>query len=512
MKDYLFGAKENKRLLWLAAIATVIQFAVFKYLYPYANYIHGDSFNYLETAYHNFDVNIYLVGYARFLRLFSVLSSSDTLLVAFQYLLLQASALFFLFTLFYFYQPGKVWRIILFCFMMGNPLLLHLGNLISSDGFFLALSFTWFGLLLWIIHRPNNKLIILQALVLFLAFTTRYNALIYPFIAIVAFWLSPLTVRKKVAGVGAGFLLCGLFILYTGSKFKALTGIWQYSPFSGWQFANNAMYTYRYVDSAERKAVPEKFRVLDKMIRTYFDTTRDVRKHPYEAMMASTIYMWSPGTPLIKYKQLQFAKDTAAREVKKWASMGPLYGAYGRHIIKTYPTHFAKYFLWPNAKKYYAPPVEFLENYNNGIDTVPLIAQSFFGYKNSKVSTRLKEKRTVILGFYPILAGAVNVVMLIGLLGFVTLDGLRTRSPFRKGAILAGTVWLVNAGFTIFASAAALRFQAFPILLTTTFGLLLVAWIGKLATVESEAAVPATAAGNQHADQPAAPAKLETLA
>jgi len=195
--------------------------------------------------------------------------------------------------------------------------------------------------------------------------------------------------------------------------------------------------------------------------------------------------------------------------LKRWASMGPFYAQYGMYIIKKYPSHFVQYFIWPNAQKYYAPPIEFMENYNSGYDTVPLIAQTFFGYKTHKVRTRMKEKQTVILNFYPILAGTMNVVMLISLLGFVMLDGLRTKGPFRNAVILAGTVWLVNAGFTISASSAALRFQAFPILLTTTFAGLLVAWIGKLAMVKTETASPPVTPGNQRTD---APAQLETLA
>src|SRR5579862_3151759 len=128
-KEYLFKNKRNKTILWIAAIAIVVQFLIFKYLYPYASYIHGDSFSYLNAAFYNADINTYMIGYSRFLRLFNVFFTSDTALVTFQYLLLQASALFLLFTIFYFYTPGKVLQVILLCFMVLNPLLLHLANL-----------------------------------------------------------------------------------------------------------------------------------------------------------------------------------------------------------------------------------------------------------------------------------------------------------------------------------------------------------------------------------------------
>ncbi|WP_315815274.1 hypothetical protein [Paraflavitalea speifideaquila] len=49
-KGFLFENRRNRIMLWLTLAAIIIQFAVFKYLYPYASYIHGDSFSYLEAA------------------------------------------------------------------------------------------------------------------------------------------------------------------------------------------------------------------------------------------------------------------------------------------------------------------------------------------------------------------------------------------------------------------------------------------------------------------------------
>ena len=481
-KEFVYEDKRNRLKLLIALCFIIIQFAIFKYLYPFASYIHGDSFVYLESAEKNLDINTYPIGYSRFLRLFSVFSSSDTVLVAFQYLSIQVSALFLLLTIFYFYTPGKVVQYVLLGFMVLNPLFLHLANLVSSDCLFAALSLTWFSLLLWLIHRPAIKTIIWHAVILFIAFTFRYNALIYPFIAVLAFVLSKLSLRKKIAGVSAGILLCGLFVCYTSYKYKQLTGYWQFSPFSGWLMANNAMYAYRYVDSAERKPVPQKFQVLDNMIREFFDSTRDVKRFPSEAAMASTVYMWTPDMSLMQYRNGLFkkAKDTTASELKKWASMGPFYKKYGLYIIKKYPLHFARYFVLPNALKYYAPPVEFLENYNSGSATVTEQTKTWFGYKRLEVKTRMISGNVWILDFYPVLSGVINVLMFFGLLYYVLLKGWRYTPVFNKTVIMGGAVWLLNALFTIGASSAALRFQSFPVLLTTTFTLLLVDWMVEL--------------------------------
>lgn len=471
----------NRTILILAAIALVIQFSIFKYLYPFASFIHGDSFSYIETAEENLDINTYMVGYSRFIRLFSVFTASDTALVAFQYLLIQLSSLFLLFTIFYFYNPSKTVQTILLVFMVFNPLYLHLGNLISSDCLFAALSITWFAILLRIIHRPSDRLIAWQAVILFLAFTVRYNALIYPVIAGLAFYLSALPLRKKIIGVASGLLLCGLFVCYTSYKYKQLTGYWQYSPFSGWQLTNNAMYAYRYVDPKNRKPVPKKFQAFDNMVRQYFDSTRDVKKHPQEAMEASTVYMWSPGLSMFKYRDSLFRKDSSASELNRWASMGPFYKAYGLHMIKQYPWQYLKHFIWPNSNKYYAPQVEFLQYYNSGKFTVIKNAKEWFKYKSLDVKIRMKSNKVWVLDFYPILFGIANVIMLFILVCYLILKGWKTNPYSKKGILMGAAVWFINAAFTIGASSPALRFQSFPILLTTIFMALLLDWLWKLA-------------------------------
>lgn len=500
-KDFLLKDKRNRVILMVAFGLMIIQFSIFKYLYPFASYIHGDSFSYLDAARQNMDISTYPIGYSRFLRLFSVFFRSDVFLTTFQYLSIQAGALFLLFTIFYFYKPGRLTQYILLGFMVLNPLFWHLANLVSSDCLFTALSLTWFALLLWIVHRPSDKIIIWHAVVLFLAFTIRYNAIIYPFIAVLAFGLSRLPLRKKIAGVALGLVLCGLFVSYTSYKYKQLSGHWQFSPFSGWLMANNAMYAYRYVDSADRKPVPEKFKALDNMIRQYFDSTRNVRKHPQEALMASTVYMWSPGMSLMKYRDSLFAqkKDTLASEQKKWASMGPFYKEYGLYIIKQYPGYFARYFLWPNSLKYYAPPVEFLEQYNSGRGAVTEQAKRWFGYKSTAVKVRMGDQLVWVLDYYPILSGIINVVVFFGLLYYGLLRGWRHNPVFHKTLLMVATVWLLNAVFTICVSSAALRFQSFPVLLSTVLMCLLADWLVQ----QLKAMRPATAGRPVAADTPA---------
>src|SRR5207245_11203105 len=146
---------------------------------------------------------------------------------------------------------------------------------------------------------------------------------------------------------------------------------------------------------------------------------RDFNKFPFESIEASTFYMWSSGMPLQDYMLKKFNKDSQSEKHKKWASMGSLYAGYGIHLIKTYPLQFAEHFLWPNALKYYAPPIEFMEQYNMGKDSVDAIAQTWFGYKSNKVNNRQHDAGYVyILDFYPILTGTANVIFLCCLICF----------------------------------------------------------------------------------------------
>ena len=492
-KNFLLKDRWNRTILLLAGIAIVIQFVIFKCLYPRAGFISADSYVYLQTAFLNVDINTYPIGYSRFLRLLSVFTNSDTALVAFQYLFIQCSALLFLFTLFFFYRPGKFVRIVLLTFVLFNPVWLYLSNYVSSDPFFLALSLLWFTLLLWILERPRLHLVIAQVIVLFLAFTVRYNALYYPLITAMALLLyrrrtggQGISTGIRLAGIAASFLVIAGFMWYTAAKYRELSGIRQFSPFSGWQLANNAMYAYRYVDSADVKPAPARFRELDRAVRTYFDTTRDWHKHPTEMLLANTYYMWDSLTPLQQYMNRQFKKDSTSKKLKKWATVGPLYADYGAYLIRQYPLVFAKYYLWPNALKYYAPPVEFLDSYNMGRDTIAPIAQQWFGYKSNKTKTAFKDLKVSILNFYPILAGILNVLFLFSFLFFGMLHGFRENRTLSATLVLVGSFWLVNFGFSVFASPIALRFQLFPMLVFFSFSLLLMEYIYKAAFIPSD--------------------------
>lgn len=484
--DFLLQNRLNKAFLWIAGISIILQFILFKFLYPYAGFINGDSYVYLQSAFMNNDIATYPIGYSRFLRLFSVFTKSDTALVALQYLLIQGSALWLIFTLWFLYAPGRVTRWLMFAFVVFNPVFLYISNYVSSDSLFLALSLTWFTLLLWILKHPTARLIIIQALVLFFAFMVRYNALYYPIIAAVAFLLSRQTWPRKLAAIAVTCVAVIAFMLYTSNQYKALTGIRQFTPFSGWQLANNAMYAYRFVDSSHRGTAPARLQGIDNTVRHYFDTSRDIKTHPAEMLIASTVYMWDPRSPLNSYMQRDHRKDlTPIDGFKRWASMAPLYTDYGAYLIRQYPGAFIKYYLWPNALKYYAPPGEFLEQYNMGRDTIAPIARGWFNYSTNKVHTAFKDLKVNTLDFLPVLSGVMNVLFFFGFFAWCLLIGLKRTSTLSGILLLVMILWVINFGFSVFSSPITLRYQLFGILVFSSFALLLVDRIYQAAFAKS---------------------------
>ena len=468
-KHFIFHTPRNRIYLELAAVVIIVQFTIFKYFYPFPNFIHGDSFVYVKAAYNNVALGIYPIGYPKFLRLFSVFSTSDTALTAFQYLFIQASNLGFLFTIFYFYRPSKVIEGLLLAAMVLNPILLHLANLISSDGLFVVVSFIWFSLLIWILNRPAPYLSVWHAIVLLLAFTIRYNALYYPLISILAYLLSRQKLYYKFWGIATSLLLIGSFVFFTAQGYKAFIGKQVFSPFGGWQLASNALYAYRNIDSAKRKPVPPKFQRVDRIVRADYDTSRNISTHPMENLEASTTYMWTPGSPLQSYMTKEYRldesiKDSSTRKYQRWASAGPLLGEYGSWLIREYPREYIHHYLWPNALKYYTPPIEFLEIYNMGFDTITSTTQTWFNFKSNKVMTKFHDKQATTLEFYPIFSGIVNGFFICCVFGFAFVVGFKKDNDFSRFIVLSAALWIINFGFSVLASPIALRFQAFTLM------------------------------------------------
>lgn len=472
--QYIWGSKWNKGYVVFALVAFLIQFVLFKFRYPFANYM-PDSYAYLEGAYRNLDVNMWPVAYSKFLRLLSVFAHSDTAVVVSQYLFLQCSALLFLATLIYFIQPGKVARGILFVFVVLNPVSLYVSNYVSADALFIGLSLCWLTTLLWIVYQPSLKIIGIQAILLLACFTVRYNAIYYPVVAAIAFLVGPLNWKRRVLGIVIGSALVLWSVLFTIQAMQNKTGTKQFSAFGGWQLANNALYMYEHIPKNSRPSVPERFAKLDHMVREHMDTLSKVH-FTAEDTLNVHFYLWSGRGPLVQYMMREWNRDSTTSYFKRWAAEGPLFADYGRYLIKRFPELYIKEFVLPNAIRLAVPPAEFLGTYNMGVDSVGRLAKEWFNYKSQQVMKGNSPKRDIaITSWYSVLCTLINALMAISLIGILLYNGFNKKNGRIKPlVIIVIALWLINMFFSVFASPIVLRYQVFPILIfALTVGVLM---------------------------------------
>lgn len=476
-KLYIWHNRENRFSLLLSVIAALILFFVFKKLYPFPNFL-PDSYSYIESAFHNLKINMWPIGYAKFLRFISVFNRSDTAMALVQYLLLQASILFFLFSIRYLLQPGKWVMRILFALMVLNPLWLYIANFVSSDALFSTLSLLWLTSLFWILYQPNLRMLILHGLILGYVFSVRYNALYYPIISIIVILIATGTVKWKLYSLLIILVPVSWFTIYTTLTYGEKTGVAQFSPFGNWQMGSNALFMYAHVPRPKTEVIPAEFKKIHSITIKHMDSLKHVKQRPDNEL--GIYYLWDDKAPLKLYLSQKYLRDSTTPYLKRWSNVAPLYGRYGTWLIKQYPAAYAQYYLLPNLINYYSPPPEFLGADNMGKDTVDAGAVQWFGYKTNKVKSWSKNRQIILTGFFPPILAMINIVFFLGFLGFLFLGGFARVTPYyRKALLIMLLVWIANLVFSVVASPIVLRYQAFPFIITLAFGGLLLGYVIK---------------------------------
>jgi hypothetical protein len=476
---WIWQDSENRLTLKMAIPIIVLQFIVFKFLYPFPNFMPPDSFSYIEAANYHQYINVWSIGYSWFLLLFKSLSHSSTALVFFQYFILEISILYFLFSIRYMISTSKwLFRIMLVLSIL-NPLILHIGNFVSSDAIFSALSLIWFTQLLWLIFKPKPVTLLLHVAILIVAFIFRYNALYYPLISImVIFFNNKLINRLKFLFIGLTLFLLSVFIGKTQYEYYQETGVIQFSAFAGWQLGSNALYGYAHAKLDSPSTVPGEFRDLHRIVNTHMKYLNRFPSFLRPDHKVDIYYLWDFNSPLRVYMDKYWEADKTRPFFKRWAFMAPLYGSYGRYIIKKHPMQFIRYYIWPNFIKYYSPPTGFLGYYNLERDTVDRIAATWFEWKTNKIHSYFKNKKIFVSDFFPTGFAVINLVFLSGLICYITLGEFkRNKQYIRKILQFTLVVWLANMFFSVFAAPIELRYQLFPMIMTLAFSCLFIAYI-----------------------------------
>lgn len=483
--DFVFKNRTNRLYISFALILSIGGWLIFKHFYPYPNIIF-DSYYYIQAAILNSDVNAWPIGYSKFLRLTGIFTHSANALLTIQYFFLTVSFLFFFFTLRFFFKLGKWTSLVLFLFLMLNPIFFYTGNLVLSDTIFTGLSLLWFSQLVWIVCRPRPWMIFTHAVLLVITFSTRYSALYYPLAACLFFILSPQRLGWKIAGIALQFIFVGSFMLYTIHRTEAVYGVKEFSPFGSWKIASNALYMYEHVQPKKSEVIPVKFQPLDSMVRQYFDSPHEkVDLMDADPTWGSYYMFIYPPSPLIGYMQRKYGVSILPLDYKNFAPMGPLYKEYGNYLIRKYPAAFAKYVVWPNVQLYAIPhPEVFADSVNPFYlrkDTLGSYVKTWFGISNITVSKQRIQLRSQILAPYPILNTLVHIIFIASFLGFFVLDGYKKlQRPYAYALVSIAVLWLGNFFFGMITAGGLLRYQLFITIVEFAFALYFVGFIAKM--------------------------------
>jgi hypothetical protein len=470
-KNYVFT--ENKVYLLIMLGTIVLEFIIFKILYPFPDFF-SDSYSYIRAAYFNFDVNIWPIGYSWFLRLFHHwVSHSGSALITFQYVAWCCSALYFYFSVTYFYHTGKNTRIFLNLFLFFNPLIFYTTNYVTSDILFISMSAVWLTLLIWILNRPKAAHVLIQALLMFVMFTFRYNAMIYPLIAVAVILLSKVRAWVKAVGIVLGPALIIPFIIWSAHAAKVVTGSAQFPPIlGGWQWGNNALYFRGFIREDSAAFPSPQTAELDGIARRFFSLP--YRPQNLLADEVANFFIRHPEAPLKQYMARHYQPKNEYESVAAWGKSAVVFDQYGKFLIKRHPMAFARYYLLVNSKNYFIPPLEKLEIYNLGEDTMWPEAQGWFGYFSPAIWCVSNHLQGTVLALFPVFFALLNVYYTIGLWLFLRRGGFKKTSRTVQYTVGIITVFLaLNATFSIFANIIVIRYEIFPMLVFLTFAMIL---------------------------------------
>ncbi|GGB23761.1 hypothetical protein [Puia dinghuensis] len=471
--SFIWKESANRKSLLLGIGLCIIQFVIFKLLYPFPDFF-GDSYSYIFAASAHLDISIWPIGYSKFLDWFHAITHSDTALVAFQYFFLQAAALHFYFTIIYFFKVKRVTQTILFLFLFINPLSLYLCNTVNSDALFAALTLLWLIQMIWIVQRPRLYQVLIQAILLFLCFTVRNNAYYYPAVTVIAYLLTKQSWKVKLGGILMPFFFLVPFIIYTEQAAFKITGIRQYSLFTGWQLANNALYIY---DRIEQDSLALPTPAAKEVNRLTLSFLKHVNEEEYRSLLETYVgnfFIREPNAPLKRYfgSHYQHLHSEMALTAA-WGKASADFEPFGKAVILQHPMAYTWYFIRPNILHYFLPPLSHIERYNYGTNEIDPIARDWFGYPNSTVHC-ISHSLQGFLIIYEAFFLLFNLYFLWQLAKYlinykrVHLTSENDRVMWAVAAFL-----LLNFLFSIVTTVNILRYQVVPMAILLSFGALL---------------------------------------
>ncbi len=494
---FIIKDKSCRRILLASAVITIIYFILLRVLYPIGSFF-WDSDPYIQAASLKLEVSYRPLGYSNCLSFFHAISHSDCIVVLAQYIANVIANLFLFFTLLYFFSLKKIYQVILFILLICNPLYVLYSNYIISDAFFCSLSVVWFTVLLWIMYRPRWIYFFIQLVLLYWLFLLRYNAIIYPFIVAVAYLLSKRSIWKKIISITITFLVIIEMINSITHKTEEATGIATFSAFGGWQLANNSMFALAHVNLDSAAFNTKTSKEICIFIKNYFDTLKTKDSFNHDTVYMDFMWHWCWYSPLIKYWHYYIPRYYAIHppdkttdrlitswtatgpvywirrkqpqyDIAEWIVMGPIFKEFATEVIKKYPVEYLRYFIWPNIKLYFHPPVELYNYYNDNVNTLGPIETAYYNFSSNKIDQSHAGLLPILMGPWVWLFPLINILFLLLVTAYYFTHGNKNDAWFNRCLIFYLTFYLSNFLFVAFAAPIYFRYNIIIVTLSMTF-------------------------------------------
>lgn len=461
--SYVWADRENRHLLLLGSGLQILLWLIYKWCLPGPDYF-IDSISYMTAAIHDYSVFYRPMGYARFLSWLHGFSASFTFVTTVQYLLICWAGTVCFFSMEYLLHFKHRWlKWLSWGLMTLQPLLLVLGNLVSSDCLFTTLTIVWFTLLLWILFRSGWWVLIAQALVVVLAFQVRYNAIYYPLISCLAFVLAiRATFIYRIVGIGVTVLLISASYHSIRTETAEVTGADVFSGFSGWQMANNALYLLPHMRPGEESFEDPDMMLLHRWVLAFADSVAPESRQAVHNGEIGSVFLWDNHSPLKQYL-FNYCQVSRQPYLQSWYQVSPLYETYGKTLILRHPWVFLRRFIWPNTRAFMIPPGEYLSKYHYIPVNVPKEVAEWAGWDTARMERpepqpRMESLQGSLIALYPALHAWVGLLCLLAPIGWWACK--RRGGQGLKLLLLWYVLVLSNFIFSITAAPVVLRYEA----------------------------------------------------
>ena len=351
--------KEQKLQLFAFAFAYLLLFLLLSITYPYPA-VTADSGNYILSA-KTMTINGFRpMGYSWFIYFCHLFSTKISVIFIGQFLINVLAQLTFIFSVKYFFQLHKIAYYIFSFLCILSPSILFCTNYIMSDSIFNSLTLLYLTSALWIIKKPNVLNVTLHLIFLYMVINVRYAALFYPILSLGVLLFN--FKKHKLYIIASLLPILISFNIYYNSKAEVnnVYEIDEFSGFSGWAIANNAVSMIPYIDLKPEDIKDKEIRFFHQIMTSYPDS---IYSHHH---INATDFMWKrafPGKEILKYT----IETQKYSYTKSWIFVGTKLKKYGAFLIKRYPLKYLKHYLIPNIKQlfyaYEIPEVnEFVSN------------------------------------------------------------------------------------------------------------------------------------------------------